>query len=51
MVLWNEPVNDFCEVCGHIKVKRVYKNGTEKIFCSNQECETYPQKTRKTVAE
>jgi DNA topoisomerase-1 len=48
MVLWNEPVDKFCPVCGHIMVKRTYKNGTEKIFCSNQECSEYPaRRTRK----
>lgn len=52
MALWNEPVDKFCPVCGSIMVKKTYKNGTEKIFCSNQECPEYQgRKTRKKKTE
>ena len=51
MALWNEPVDKFCPVCGHIMVKRVYKNGTEKVFCSNQECTEYPRRKTKKASE
>lgn len=51
MALWNEPVDKFCPVCGHIIVKRVYKNGTEKVFCSNQECTEYPRRKTKKASE
>lgn len=53
MALWDEPVNEFCAVCGSIKVKKTYKNKEEQIICSNPECPTHPKKKtiKKTVAE
>lgn len=52
MALWNEPVDQFCPVCGAIMVKKTYKNGTEKILCSNADCPTAPKKkSRKKTAE
>lgn len=47
MALWDEPVNQFCPVCGSIMVKKVYKNGKERIYCSNPECPTRKKKTAK----
>ena len=48
MALWDEPVNQFCETCGAIMVKKTYKNGRESIFCSNPDCPTHKKKTKKT---
>mgnify|MGYP000016621447 CR=1 FL=1 len=50
MALWNEPVDKYCPVCGHIMVKKTYKNGTEKILCSNAECPTLEKTKRKKSA-
>ena len=49
MAVWDEPVNEFCSVCGAIKVKRVRKNKEEELICSNPECTTHPKK--KTVTK
>ncbi len=49
MAVWDEPVNEFCSVCGAIKVKKVRKNKEEELICSNPECTTHPKK--KTVAK
>ena len=48
MALWDEPVNQFCETCGAIMVKKTYKNGRESIFCSNPDCPTHKKKTKNT---
>lgn len=45
MALWNEPVDQFCKVCGSIMVKKVSRDGTETIVCSNPECLTAPKKS------
>lgn len=45
MALWNEPVDQFCKVCGSIMVKKVSRDGTETIVCSNPECPTAPKKS------
>lgn len=44
MAVWDEPVNEFCSVCGAIKVKKVRKNKEEELICSNPECTTHPKK-------
>lgn len=49
MVLWNEPINQFCETCGAIMTKKTYKTGKEVISCSNPDCPTHPK--RKTRAK
>jgi len=46
MALWDEPVNQFCDTCGAIMVKKTYKNKGEKILCSNPECPTHPKKKK-----
>lgn len=51
MALWNEPVNQFCPVCGSIMVKKTYKNGTEKILCSNPECSTNPKPKKRAASK
>lgn len=45
MALWNELVDQFCKVCGSIMVKKVSRDGTETIVCSNPECLTAPKKS------
>lgn len=49
MALWNEPINQFCEICGCIMTKKTYKTGKEVISCSNPDCPTHPK--RKTRAK
>lgn len=49
MALWNEPINQFCETCGAIMTKKIYKTGKEVISCSNTDCPTHPK--RKTRAK
>ena len=49
MALWNEPINQFCETCGAIMTKKIYKTGKEVISCSNPDCPTHPK--RKTRAK
>lgn len=49
MALWNEPINQFCEICGAIMTKKTYKTGKEVISCSNPDCPTHPK--RKTRAK
>lgn len=46
MALWDEPVDQFCNTCGAIMVKKTYKNKGEKILCSNPECPTHPKKKK-----
>ena len=48
-VLWNQPVNKKCPVCGSIMIVKHYKTGPDKIFCSNAACENY--KKGETVNE
>lgn len=50
MALWNEPVNQFCPVCGSIMVKKVLKSG-DKIVCSNKECPTNAKKKKAKETE
>lgn len=38
LALWNEPVNQFCPVCGSIMMKKKNKARGEEIICSNREC-------------
>lgn len=40
-VLWNQPVDKKCPVCGSIMIVKYYKKGPDKIFCSNAECENH----------
>ena len=40
-VLWNQPVDKKCPVCGSIMIVKHYKKGPDKIFCSNAECEKH----------
>ena len=49
MAVWNEPVDQFCPVCGSIMVKKVDRKKEEHIVCSNPECPTQPK--RKTRAK
>lgn len=50
--LWDKPTHEFCDTCGSIMVKKTYKNGTTKKFCSNDTCPTRPKKkTRKKNEE
>lgn len=51
MALWNEPINKFCEHCNSILTRKIYKNGTEKILCPNDECITNEKKKRTTKKE
>ena len=46
MALWDEPVDQFCDTCGAIMVKKTYKNKGEKNLCSNPECPTHPKKKK-----
>lgn len=46
MALWDEPVDQFCDTCGAIMVKKTYKNKGEKILCSNPECPTHPKQKK-----
>lgn len=46
MALWDEPIDQFCDTCGAIMVKKTYKNKGEKILCSNSECPTHPKKKK-----
>jgi DNA topoisomerase I len=48
-VLWNQPVDKKCPVCGSIMIVKHYKTGPDKIFCSNAACENY--KKGETVNE
>ena len=49
MAVWNEPVDQFCPVCGSIMVKKVDRKKEEHIVCSNPDCPTQPK--RKTRAK
>jgi len=41
---WDEPVNQKCDLCGSIMLKKYFGRGS-KIYCSNSECEnTYKAK-------
>jgi len=40
-VLWNQPVDKKCSLCGSIMVVKHYKNGPDKLFCSNDACENH----------
>ena len=41
---WDEPVNQKCELCGSIMLKKYFGRGS-KLYCSNTECEnTYKAK-------
>ena len=51
MALWDEPVDQFCDTCGAIMVKKTYKNKGEKILCSNPECPTHPKKKKPAGAD
>lgn len=51
MALWNEPIDKFCEECHSIMTKKTYKNGTEKILCSNAECITNEKKKHTSEKE
>ena len=48
-VLWNEPVDKKCSLCGSIMTVKHYKNGRDKLFCSNDTCENH--KKGETVNE
>lgn len=48
MALWNEPVDQFCPTCGHIMVKKVGRDKTEHIVCSNPECPSQPKRRTRT---
>ncbi len=46
---WDEPVNQKCEICGSIMLKKYFGRGS-KLYCSNAECEnTY--KAKKTTKD
>ncbi len=46
---WDEPVNQKCEICGSIMLKKYFGRGS-KLYCSNTECEnTY--KAKKTTTK
>ena len=40
-VLWNQPVDKRCKLCGSIMTIKHYKKGPDKLFCSNPECENH----------
>ena len=40
-VLWNQPVDKKCKLCGSIMTIKHYKKGPDKLFCSNEECENH----------
>ena len=40
-VLWNQPVDKKCKLCGSIMTIKHYKKGPDKLFCSNPECENH----------
>lgn len=48
-VLWNEPVDKKCSLCGSIMTVKHYKTGQDKLFCSSGECENH--KKGETVNE
>lgn len=48
-VLWNEPVDKKCSLCGSMMTVKHYKTGQDKLFCSNGECENH--KKGETVNE
>lgn len=43
-VLWNQPVDKKCPLCGSIMIVKHYKKGPDKIFCSNAECENHKKR-------
>lgn len=45
---WNEPTRQICEHCGSVMLKKVMKNGTEVLFCSNPDCITNAKKKKAT---
>lgn len=51
MALWNEPINQFCETCGAIMTKKIYKTGKEVISCSNPDCPTHPKRRTRAKKE
>lgn len=51
MALWNEPINQFCETCGAIMMKKTYKTGKEVISCSNPDCPTHPKRKARAKKE
>ncbi|MUP48444.1 type I DNA topoisomerase [uncultured Megasphaera sp.] len=40
-VLWNEPTNKKCSLCGSMMTIKHYKRGADKLFCSNETCENH----------
>lgn len=40
-VLWNQPVDKKCDLCGSIMIVKHYKKGPDKLFCSNGDCENH----------
>ncbi len=40
-VLWNQPVDKKCDLCGSIMTVKHYKKGPDKLFCSNPDCENH----------
>lgn len=38
IALWNEPVNEYCETCGSIMVKKKSRGKEVMIICSNKDC-------------
>lgn len=51
-VVWNKPIDEYCETCGSIMLEKTYKNGNTKKMCSNDECPTRPKrKPRKKKVE
>lgn len=40
-VLWNQPIDKKCSLCGSIMTIKHYKKGPDKLFCSNEECENH----------
>ncbi len=40
-VMWYEPVDKRCPLCGSIMMVKHYKTGPDKIFCSNDTCENH----------
>ncbi len=36
---WDKPTEQRCPKCGHVLFERTDKNGVQKLFCTNENCE------------
>ena len=49
--MWDKPIDKTCPVCGSLMAEKVYKNGNQKEFCSNPDCETKPKRKTRSKKE